>query len=248
MPCRSPSSRNCWNTAPVLPLQANLTIAELTTLVVTNAASDAESPPQTLAYALINAPSGTTVDPNGVIHWTPSQNQSPSTNLFRATVTDTGTPPLSATNSFTVTVREVNIAPTLPVIPNQTVNVRSLMTVTNTATNANIHSTISGYTLLNAPAGASISTNGIISWTPTRAQGPSTNTLTTVVTNSNPYDLVHPILTATNSFVVTVTVVNSAPVLPVQADRTLPGITLRAVTRKKAKEKRKVAITAANRN
>ena len=74
--------------------------------------------------------------------------------------------------------------------------------MTNTATNANIHSTITGYTLVNPPTGASISTNGIITWTPSQSQSPSTNTFTTVVTNTNPYDLVNPHLTATNSFTV----------------------------------------------
>ena len=117
-------------------------------------------------------------------------------------MTDNGSPALSATNSFTVTVQEVNVAPSLPVIPAQAVQVQSLMTVTNTATNANIHSTISGYRLVNSPAGTSISANGIITWTPSQAQGPSTNTLTTVVTNSNPYDWINPHLTATNSFTV----------------------------------------------
>ena len=53
-------------------------------------------------------------------------------------------PHLSATNSFTVVVREVNVAPVLPVIPDQTVNELTLLTVTNTATNANIHSAIAG--------------------------------------------------------------------------------------------------------
>ena len=37
------------------------------------------------------------------------------------------------------------MAPALPVIPTQTVNELTLLTVTNTATNANIHSTIAGY-------------------------------------------------------------------------------------------------------
>ena len=54
-------------------------------------------------------------------------------------------PNLTATNSFTVVVREVNVAPALPVIPSQTVNELTLLTVTNTATNSNIHSTIAGY-------------------------------------------------------------------------------------------------------
>ena len=104
----------------------------------------------------------------------------------------------------------MNIAPALPVIPTQTVNELTLLTVTNTATNANIHSTISGYTLVNPPTGASISTNGIITWTPSQTQSPSTNTFTTVVTNTNPYDLINPHLTATNSFTVIVREVNVA--------------------------------------
>ena len=195
------------NTPPVLPAQSNRTVNELTTLAVTNTATDADLPPQTLTYALIRPPSGATIDANGVIRWTPSQTQSPSTNLLQATVTDNGLPPLSATNSFTVTVREVNVAPALPVIPTQTVNALMLLTVTNTATNANIHSTISGYALVSPPSGASISSSGIITWTPSQAQSPSTNTITTIVTNTNPYDLVNPRLTATNNFAV---VVNAA--------------------------------------
>ena len=87
------------------------------------------------------------------------------------------------------------MAPTLPVIPTQTVNELTLLTVTNTATNANIHSTITGYALVNPPAGAAINANGIITWTPSQTQSPGTNTITTVVTNTNPYDLVNPNLT-----------------------------------------------------
>ena len=195
----------CWSTPPLLPVQTNQTVNELTTLTVTNTATDLVLPPPTLTYTLISPPAGATIGTNtGIITWTPSQTQSPSTNTFKTTVTDNGSPPLSATNSFTVTVREVNVAPTLPIIAAQTVNELALLTVTNTATNANIHSTISGYTLVSPPAGASISTNGIITWTPSPTEGPSTNTLTTVVTNANPYDLVNPHLTATNSFTVVV--------------------------------------------
>ena len=96
---------------------------------------------------------------------------------------------MTATNKFTVVVEEVNTAPVLPVIPTQTVNALALLTVTNTATNGNIHSIITGYGLVNPPAGMSINSSGIISWTPSQAQGSSTNTVTTVVTNSNPYEM-----------------------------------------------------------
>ena len=104
-------------------------------------------------------------------------------------------PQLSATNSFTVVVREVNVAPVLPVIADQTVNELTLLTVTNTATEREHPLHDLGYGLVNPPAGVASSANGIITWTPGQNQSPSTNTITTVVTNSNPYDLVNPHLT-----------------------------------------------------
>ena len=58
--------------------------------------------------------------------------------------------------------------------------------MTNSATNANIHATITGYTLVNPPSNMVISASGIITWTPAQAQSPSTNLITTIVTNSDP--------------------------------------------------------------
>ena len=221
----------CWNTPPLLAAETDQTINELTPLTVNNAATDADLPTQTLTYSLISPPSGATIGATtGLISWTPSQTQSPSTNVLTTKVSDNGSPALSATNSFTVVVREVNVAPSLPTISTQTVSELTLMTVTNTATNANIHSTISGYRLVNPPSGASISGSGIITWTPSQTQSPSTNTITTVVTNSNPYDLVNPRLTATNSFTVIVREVNVAPSLPVIPNQTVNVQTLMTVT------------------
>ena len=57
-----------------------------------------------------------------------------------------------------------------------------------------------------AVTNAVISTNGVISWTPSEVQGPGVYTLTTVVSDGS--------LSATNSFSVTVNEVNVAPVLP----------------------------------
>ena len=89
-------------------------------------------------------------------------------------------PELRATNSFVVVVREVNMAPVLPVIAQQTVNELELLVVTNTATEPNIHSVTVGYLLLSAPAGMSIDSSGIITWTPAQSQSPSTNLVTTM--------------------------------------------------------------------
>jgi hypothetical protein len=213
------------NTAPVLPSQTNRTIAELTTLVVTNTATDSDIPANTLYYSLATAPVGATIDVNGVITWTPAEAQGPGTNIFTTIVTDSGFPPLSATNSFTVAVAEVNSAPILPVQPNRTVAELTTMTVVNTATDNDIPANSLSYTLQAAPAGAVINGNGTIMWTPSEAQGPGTNTFTTVVTDNGV-----PPLSATNSFVVTVMEVNSAPVLASQPNRTIAPLSMLMVT------------------
>ena len=196
------------NTAPVLGVIGPQTVNELTLLLVTNSASDADIPAQTLTYSLVNPPAGAGIDTNGVITWMPSQTQSPSTNLITTVVTDSGTPPLSATNSFTVTVNEVNSAPVLPVQNPRTMTGQATLVVTNTAYEPNIHSITLGYGLVNPPSGSVINTNGVITWTPSLAQIPSTNLFTTIVTNSNPYDAVNPHLSATNSFTVVVNPTN----------------------------------------
>jgi len=120
---------------------------------------------------------------------------------------------MSTTNSFTVVVTEMNVSPVLPVIPTQTVSVLALLTVTNTASEPNIHASTIGYRLVNPPVGMTINNSGIITWSPSAGQGPSTNTITTVVTNSDGFDLVNPVLTATNSFTVIVTGSVAAPVI-----------------------------------
>ena len=200
----------------LLPITGGM-VHELNLFTTTASATDPDAG-QSLTFALVSAPSGMSNNPmTGVINWTPTQLQSPSTNIVMVSVTDNGSPPLSATNSFTVIVQEVNVAPSLPAILTQTVNQSALLKVTNTATNFNIHSTITGYTLVNAPGNMAISAGGVITWIPGENQSPGTNTITTVVTNSNPYDLVNPQLTATNSF----TVIVFAPRLAALSDYTV---------------------------
>jgi hypothetical protein len=211
------------NTAPVLPGQSSTNINELATLVITNTAVEPNVNSTTMGYGLINPPAGAAIDTNGIVTWTPGQDQSPGTNVITTVVTnsnpyDTINPALTATNSFAVVVNEVNTAPTLPAQNDTNVNELATLVVTNAAGEPNIHSVTTGYGLINPPAGATIDTNGIITWTPGQNQSPGTNLITTVVTNSNPYDSVSPQLVATNSFTVVVNEVNMAPVLQAQSD------------------------------
>src|SRR5205814_6795365 len=109
------------NTAPVLSVPANQTIDELSALAVTASATDADVPANTLTFSLVGPPAGMTINgSSGVISWTPSEAQGPSTNTITVVVADNGVPALSATNSFTVTVREVNLAPVSSEPANQT--------------------------------------------------------------------------------------------------------------------------------
>jgi hypothetical protein len=208
---------NPMNDAPVLFPQPNRTVAELATLVVTNAATDVDLPPDTLTYTLLNPPAGAAIDDNGVITWTPSLAQGPGTNTITAVVTDDGEPALSATNSFLVFVRDINSAPTLPSQPNRTVNEQTLLVVTNAATENNILPLNVMYQLSGAAFGATIDSSGIIRWTPSEDAGPGSYSLTTVVTDTDS------LLTATNSFLVTVNEVNTAPFLPFQGNVIVSG-------------------------
>jgi len=222
------------NVAPVPPVIAPTNVNELTLLTVTNTAAESNIH-SAVGYALVNPPAGMSISTNGIITWTPRQLQSPGTNSITTIVTnnnpyDVITPSLAATNSFTVIVKEINVAPTLSAISTQTINELTLLTVTNAATEFNIHSIITGYGLVNPPAGMSLSSSGIITWTPAPAQSPGTNTITTVVTNSNPYDLSNPQLTATNSITVIVKEVNVAPVLPFIPTQTVNALVLLTVT------------------
>ena len=96
------------NTAPVLAAIANRTINEGQLLTLAVFAQDFDLPPQTLTYRLgAGAPTGATVNTNtGVFTWQPGDAQGGTTNVLSIIVTDSGQPSGSATQSFTVIVRD----------------------------------------------------------------------------------------------------------------------------------------------
>ena len=193
------------------------TMNELTTLLVTNTATDTNFPPQTLSYALTNLLAWVSINSQGVITLLPQEADGPSTNIISTVVTDNGHPALSATNSFTLIVNEVNLAPYWPTnVPSQTnyvIGVSNLLTVTNTASDSDLPTNSLTYTNWVSPAAnpPAISTNGIITWTP---QSVGTFVITNVVTDYNPWALTNQNLSATNYFTVTVT---NAPTPPPNA-------------------------------
>jgi hypothetical protein len=185
----------CANGGPVLAAQPYRTIAELTQLTVTNSATDANTPAANLTYTLVNPPAGATINTTGVIQWIPTETQGPGNYSLTTIVSDNASPPLTATNSFGVTVTEINLPPALPSQINRTIAELTTMRVTNTASDPDIPLNNLSYVLVGAPAGATISVQGIIQWMPADAQRPSTNIINTVVTDDGV-----PPLSATNSF------------------------------------------------
>ena len=93
------------NTAPVLSAVASRTLNPGDTLILTNTATDAESPPQVLTYSLAIAPASAALNPaNGRIAWATSAADAGTTNLFLVVVLDNGTPSLMAAQSFYIIV------------------------------------------------------------------------------------------------------------------------------------------------
>lgn len=97
------------NNRPLLAPVSDRAINAGVTLFITNAASDSDQPPQALTFGLATAPTNAVIGANsGILSWRPMVSQANTTNAFSVTVTDNGTPNLSATQYFTVTVNELS--------------------------------------------------------------------------------------------------------------------------------------------
>ena len=102
------------NEAPVLDSIPDQNIDEHSQLSFQVAATDADLPSQNLSYDLIgNVPVGAAIDSNtGLLTWTPNESYGGSVVSITVQVTDDGNGELSDTQTFNVTVDEVdNLAP-----------------------------------------------------------------------------------------------------------------------------------------
>jgi hypothetical protein len=192
------------NSAPVLTNLNNtvFTINELTSISLTNKATDTDVPTNVLTYELLSALSGATVDPaTGIFTWTPSEAQGPSSNSILVRVFDDGTPSLSATQRFSIVVNEVNLPPVLSPIVDRTVDAGQLLSFANQVDDPDLPPQALRFSLVEGPDGANINAEtGVFRWTPACAQGSTTNRISVRVTdNGLPVSL-----SATQSFSVVV--------------------------------------------
>ena len=96
------------NSAPVLTAIADRVVSEGTLLSFSASAFDPDLPKQSLTFSLgAGAPSGANIQPlSGVFSWRPSEVQGGHTNVIAVVVMDNGSPSLSATQRFSVVVRD----------------------------------------------------------------------------------------------------------------------------------------------
>jgi hypothetical protein len=164
------------NQPPMLDPIGSQNVDELSNLTFTATASDPDLPGDTLTFSLLSAPVGAQIDPNsGVFTWTPVEIQGPGTYNFTVIVCDDGNPSLCDQEAIAVTVNEVNIAPELSPISDKVINELSLLSFTVYASDPDLPNNILTFSLLDAPVGASISTDGDLgnfTWRPTEEQGP----------------------------------------------------------------------------
>jgi hypothetical protein len=209
------------NVAPVLAAIGDKTVAEGTALTFTAAATDANLPAQALAFSLdAGAPAGASiVAATGAFTWTPTEAQGPGNFPLTVRVTDSGTPPLSATETLTIHVTEVNTPPVLTGVPAAaSVPELAAYTFTAGATDSDLPAQTLVFSLVGGPAGASIDgTTGAFTWTPTEAQGPGSYPFSVRVSDG--------VANTDSVITVNVTEVNAAPALSgVPATASIPEL------------------------
>jgi Flp pilus assembly protein TadG len=90
------------------------------TVAFTASATDTDQPPQKLTFSLLlNGPGNATLNTNtGAFYWRPAVTNANTTNAFTLKVADNGTPILSATQSFTVTVKPLTLPTAASIVLN----------------------------------------------------------------------------------------------------------------------------------
>ncbi len=206
------------NVAPQLSnVTSSATINELSAYTFTASGLDADIPEQTLTYSLNGAPAGASIDPaTGVFSWTPSEAQgNGSTYGFTVRVSDG----VASTDvPVKLTAQEVNSAPVLAEIANQTVDELKPLSLTMKASDTDDPVNTLTFSLgEGAPAGMTInSASGLLSWTPSEAQGAGDFPVTVRVTDNGA-----PSLSATRTFDIRVNEVNAAPKLAAIGSKTV---------------------------
>jgi hypothetical protein len=193
------------NRAPMLDPIAPKEVAEGSELTFTAIATDPDGNQITFALDPDQSPAGATIDPaSGIFRWTPTEEQGGQAQPFtvRILAIDNGTPSLADSETFTVTVTEVNRSPALARPENRQVARGSELVFTATATDPDLPANTLLFSLdpeTDAPGATINATSGEFHWPVPAVQAPGDYTIRIIVA-----DNADPALADSESFVVTV--------------------------------------------
>ena len=200
------------NDGPIITSTAGTAATEDTLYTYTATVTDPDDANNgtDLTWSLSGAPAGMVVSNTGVVTWTPTEGVTTS-GAVTLTVSDGNEDgAVDATEVFTITVTPVNDSPTITSSAGTAATEDSLYTYTATVTDpddAN-NGTDLTWSLSGAPAGMSVSSTGVVTWTPT--EGVTTSgAVTLTVSDGNEDGAVD----ATEVFTIMVTPVNDGPTI-----------------------------------
>ncbi len=196
------------NDAPQITSTAGISAIEDVQFEYQVEVSDPDDSGTNLSYSLSGEPSGMAVSVSGLITWTPS-NSDDSSGEVTLTVSDGGEDGAAAAQEvFTVSVIGVNTGPTITSTAPTTANESELYEYTLAVTDADDanNGVDLTYALSNEPDGMSITSVGVISWTPSEGQGNANNIQVSVSDGGE-----NGTAAATETFSIVVTAINDAP-------------------------------------
>jgi hypothetical protein len=215
------------NTPPAFAGIKAASVAEGSELSVQLVTADADLPAQKLTVRLLSGPTGLVVSPQGLVSWIPTEAQGPMAHTVKVEVSDGS---LTATNEFIVTVLEVNRSPVINPVAATSVAEGTAWAQTLTASDPDLPANGLTFRLVSGPSGALVdSKSGVLSWTPSEADGGSTVDFIVEVADDGQTQLA-----SQTTVQLTVTEVNNPPTLAALADATVPegadwSITVRAM-------------------
>ncbi|WP_406696632.1 YDG domain-containing protein [Singulisphaera sp. Ch08] len=193
------------NVAPVVSgVPTEMTVPEMQAVNFTATATDDDAPVQSLVFSLLGAPSGASIGgSSGVFTWVPGEDQGPGTYTFTVRVSD-GV--IQTDRPITLHVTEVNQAPVLVIIGDNSVDEEGTLNFTLGAADSDLPHNALAYSIQSGylPGMSLDATSGVFTWTPAETQDGLYSVVFAVSDGVGGMD--------TQTVVITVNEVNQAPV------------------------------------
>lgn len=159
------------------------TIDEGTEHTFTATGSDPDS--DEITFSLANAPAGAAITGGGEFSWTPSEAQGPGTYTFDIVLEDDSAETLATSAKITLTVDEVNVAPEWDTIAPFAIDelLQETRDFSAQASDADEPAQTLTFSLQDEPEGASITEEGVFTWTPSEDQGGTDYTVDLIVSD-----------------------------------------------------------------